>query len=238
MATERVPHFGSQQELAPGRERPLSEAIRERRATPHFESTPVPEADLRKILQAALGAPSGYNLQPWRFVVVRDPAMRKKLREAAMGQPRVEEAPVVVVACGDHQGWKKGDLDDMLRMGNQHGFPESGNEGARQAVNGLLGGKGGEAAGISGNTHVWINRHVMIAFTTLMWMAECLGYDTAPMEGFFEDKVRQVLDIPNEVRVVALLAIGRRKGNDKPYGGRFDGSKLVFAERWGNGLQM
>ena len=237
MATEKIPGFDPQP-LAPGRERPLSEAIRERRSTPHFESTPIPEADLKKILNAALEATSGYNLQPWRFVVVRDPEVRKRLREAAMGQPRVEEAPVVVVACGDPQGWKKGDLEEMLRLGNQHGFPEAGNDGARKAVTGLLGGTGGEAGGISGNTHVWVNRHVMIAFTTLMWMAESLGYDTASMEGFFEDKVKQVLDIPNEVRVVALLAIGRRKGNDKPYGGRFPSSKLIFGDRWGNGLDL
>ena len=236
MATERVPPV--EQRPAAGRERPLSEVIRERRATPHFESTPIPEADLKQILGAALEAPSGYNLQPWRFVVVRDADMRKKLREAAMGQPRVEEAPVVVVACGDPQGWKKGDLEEMLRLGNQHGFPESGNDGARKAVNGLLGGTGGEAAGISGNAHVWINRHVMIGLTTLMWMAECLGYDTAPMEGFWEDKVKQVLDIPNEVRVVALLAIGRRKGDDKRYGGRFESSHTLFADRWGNALKL
>ena len=236
MATERMPSI--EQRPVPGREKPLSEAVRERRATPHFESTPIPEADLKKILSAALEAPSGYNLQPWRFVVVRDVEMRKQLRQAAMGQPRVEEAPVVVVACGDPQGWKSGDLEDMLRLGNQHGFPESGNDGARKAVSGLLGGAGGEAAGISGNTHVWVNRHVMIALTTLMWMAECLGYDTAPMEGFFEDKVKQVLNIPNEVRVVALLAIGHRKGNDKPYGGRFQISRLVFADRWGKGLEL
>ena len=235
MATEKVTQLPNP---SAGKERPLSEAIRERRSTPHFESTPIPEEDLKKILWAGLEAPSGYNLQPWRFVVVRDPEMRKKLKEAAMGQPRVEEAPVVVVACGDPQGWKNGDLEAMLKMGNEHGFPETGNEGARNAVNGLLGGKGGEAAGISGNILVWINRHVMIAFTTLMWMAECLGYDTAPMEGFFEDKVKQVLNIPPEVRVVALLAIGKRKGNDKPYGGRFESTKLVFDNQWGKGLKV
>jgi len=237
MATERVPRLDSRRPAA-GQERPLSEAIRDRRSTPHFESTPIPEADLKKMLDAALEAPSGYNLQPWRFVVVRDPEVRKKLREAAMGQPRVEEAPVVVVACGDPLGWKKGDLEQMLGLGNQHGFPETGNDGARKAVNSLLGGIGGEAAGISGNTHVWVNRHVMIAFTTLMWMAECLGYDTAPMEGFLEDKVKQLLGIPNEVRVVALLAIGHRKGNDKLYGGRFPRPSLLFADRWGNGLDL
>jgi nitroreductase len=73
----------------------------------------------------------------------------------------------------------------------------------------------------------------MIAYTTMMWMAEALGYDTAPMEGFLEDKVKDVLKIPQRVRVVALLAIGRRKGPDKPYGGRFDPSRTVFADEWG-----
>jgi len=237
MATERAPNVGSRKPQ-PGHEKPLSQAIRERRSTPHFESTPIPDADLKQILQAGLEAPSGYNLQPWRFVVVTDAEQRKKLKEAAMGQPRIEEAPVVVVACGDPLGWKNGDLEAMLRLGQERGHPASGSDGARNAVSGLLGGKGGEAAGISGNTHVWVNRHVMIAFTTLMWMAECLGYDTAPMEGFWEDKVKQVLNIPPEVRVVALLAIGKRKGNDKMHGRRFPSTKLVFENQWGNGVKI
>jgi nitroreductase len=83
-----------------------------------------------------------------------------------------------------------------------------------------------------------VNRHTMIAFTTMMWMAECLGYDTAPMEGFFESKVRQVLGIPERIRVVALLGIGKRKGADKPYGGRLPAQKIVFAEKWGSGWQL
>jgi nitroreductase len=217
-------------------EKNLSEVIRARRATPHFDSTPVPEEDLKRILWAAAEAPSGYNLQPWRFVVVRDPQQRRRLSEAAMGQAKVAEAPVVIVACGDTEGWRKGDLEEMLRLGNEHGFPASGNDGARQAVNNLLGGKGGTAAGIHGDVNIWVNRHVMIAVTTLMWMAEALGYDTAPMEGFWEDKVKQLLHIPDSVRVVALLAIGHRKGPDKPYGGRFDMQRTVFGEEWGKAI--
>jgi nitroreductase len=214
-------------------EKPLSELLRERRATPRFEPTPVHEADLRKIIEAGLEAPSGYNLQPWRFVVVRDPEKRKQLRGAAMGQPKVEEAPVVIVACGDPEGWRTGDLEEMLRLGNQRGFPMEKNDEARQAVSNFLGGKAGEAGGIRGDVSVWLNRHVMIAFTTMLWMAEALGYDTAPMEGFRENQVKEVLNIPEQVRVVALLAIGRRKGPDKPYGGRFQPSRLVFGDEWG-----
>ncbi len=219
-------------------EKVLSETVPQRRATQHFDPTPVPDEDLKKILWAGLEAPSGYNLQPWRFVVVRDPEQRKRLRAAAMGQPKVEEAPVVIVACGDPAGWRHGDLEEMLRMGNERGFPESGNDAARRAVTGLLSGQTGTAAGIGGDVNLWVNRHVMIAFTTMMWMAEALGYDTAPMEGFWEDKVREALGIPESVRVVALLAIGHGQGPDKLYGGRFDMRRLVFDNEWGKGIRI
>lgn len=219
-------------------EKTLSEVLHERRATPHFDSTPIPNEDLKKIIDAGLEAPSGYNLQPWRFIVVRDPEQRKRLQAAAMGQPKVGEASAVIVACGDPEGWSKGDLEEMLRMGNEHGFPESGNEGARNAVTGLLSGKAGSAAGIDQDIRIWLNRHVMIAFTTMMWMAEVLGYDTAPMEGFFEDKVKETLGIPASIKVIALLGIGHRTGNDKPYGGRFDTARTVFGEKWGEPLPL
>jgi nitroreductase len=219
-------------------EKTLSEVLRERRATPHFDSTPIPDEDLKKIIKAALEAPSGYNLQPWRFVVVRDPEQRKRLREAAMGQPKVEEASTVIVACGDAEGWKNGDLEEMLRMGNERGHSASGNDTVRKNVAGLLGGPAGTAAGIDSNINIWVNRHVMIAFTTMMLMAEALGYDTAPMEGFFEDKVKETLGIPPSVKVVALLAIGHRTGADKPYGGRFESTRTVFDGKWGQPLKL
>ena len=215
-------------------EKILSEAIRERRATQNFENVAIPEADLQKIVRAGLEAPSGYNLQPWRFVVVRTPEQKKKLREAAFGQPKVEEASAVVVACGDPDGWKDGDMEEMLKLAKQHGFGgDQEHEAARKAISGFLGNAPGKAGGVEPSLGVWVNRHVMIALTTMMWMAEALGYDTAPMEGFLEDKVKDVLKIPQRVRVVALLGIGRRKGPDKPYGGRFDPSRTVFADEWG-----
>src|SRR3954471_8146838 len=130
-------------------EKPLSEVVRERRATPSFESVPVHEADLKKILEAGLLAPSGYNLQPWRFVVVRDPEQRKRLREAAYDQAKVEEAPVVIVAAGDKDGWRKGDLEEMLRISAEHGYRDPAlQEKTRQSVTSFLGGTPGDAGGI------------------------------------------------------------------------------------------
>ena len=48
----------------------LSQAIAGRRATPSFDGVPIPLEDLKQILDAGLHAPSGYNMQPWRFIVV------------------------------------------------------------------------------------------------------------------------------------------------------------------------
>src|SRR5437764_9552845 len=103
-------------------EKPLSKDIKERRATPSFEDVPIHNADLEKIIRAGLEAPSGYNLQPWRFIVVRDREQKKKLRQAAFGQPKVEEASAVIVACGDPKGWKDGDLEEMIRLAKEHGM--------------------------------------------------------------------------------------------------------------------
>ncbi len=208
----------------------LSEAIRDRRATPSFEGDPIASGDLRTILQAGLDAPSGYNMQPWRFVVVQNPEQRKKLRAASYNQAKVEEASVVIVACGDRDGWRK-DLDEMLRLGRDGGMPESYAAQAQQTVPDYL------SSFNDDQMKGWLNKQVMIAYTHMMLMAESLGYDTAPMEGFEQSKVCETLKLPMSYWVVALLAIGRLKGQDKFDGGRFDIAHTVFGEEYGRPLK-
>jgi len=212
------------------KEKLLSQAIAERRATPSFEDAPVPDADLKRILEAGLHAPSGHNMQPWRFVVVRSLEQRRRLRAAAYNQPKVEEAPVVIVACGDADGWRKGDLEHMLQLGRQGGMPENYVEQARQTIPNYLSNLP--------DIKAWLCKHVMIAFTTMMWAAETMGYDTAPMEGFEEEKVREVLKLPLSYSVVALLGIGHLRGTDKFFGGRFSIGHTVFDGEYGKPLKI
>lgn len=211
-------------------EKTLSQAIAQRRATPSFDGSPMPAEDLKKILETGLQAPSGYNMQPWRFVVVRAEDQKRRLRAACFNQAKVEEASAVIVACGDADGWRSGDLEEMLRLGREGGMPENYAEQAKVNIPNYL------------SNHpdfpMWLNRHVMIAFTTMMLMAEVLGYDTAPMEGFEQEKVREVLKLPLSYQVVALLAIGRLKGGDKFYGGRFSTSRTLFGEEFGKPLKF
>ncbi len=211
-------------------EKPLSAAIAARRSTSSFDAVPIPGDDLRKIIEAGLQAPSGYNLQPWRFVVVRSPEQRRRLRQASYNQAKVEEAPVVIVACGDADGWRNGDIEEMLRLGREGGMPENYAEQAKTTIP--------EYLSNHPNLPMWLNRHVMIAFTTMMLMAEALGYDTAPMEGFEEQKVREVLRLPLSYNVVALLAIGHAKGPEKFSGGRFSMGRTVFGEEYGKPVKF
>ncbi len=208
----------------------LSEAIRDRRATPSFDGEPIPPNDLRTILEAGLDAPSGYNMQPWRFVVVQDPEQRKRLRAASYNQAKVEEASVVIVACGDRDGWRK-DLDEMLRLGREGGMPESYAAQAAQTVPHYM------STFTDDQMTGWLNKQVTIATTHMMLMAEVMGYDTAPMEGFEQDKVCETLRLPMSYWVVSLLAIGRLKGQDKFEGGRFEMAHTVFGEEYGRSLK-
>src|SRR4030095_16056358 len=78
--------------------KPITQVLLDRRATPHFTAEPVPDEFLQAILTFGAQAPTGYNLQPWRFIVVRDTENRKRLQSAAGGQSKVAEAPVVIIA--------------------------------------------------------------------------------------------------------------------------------------------
>src|SRR6266849_3024980 len=102
--------------------KPLNEVIHDRRATVDFSDAPVPDEVLRQVLDAGRKAPSGYNLQPWRFVIVRDAEQRKALRSAAFNLPKVEHAPVVIVACAALKAWQQGDLEESLRIAAEHGY--------------------------------------------------------------------------------------------------------------------
>ncbi len=206
--------------------KPLPQIVLERRATNQFTDEAVPDEYLHAILRLAAQAPSGYNLQPWRFIVVREAANRQRLMSAAFNQPKVGQAPVVVIAIGMKEEWKR-TADEVFREGAERGAGsgdtwEQYRDGAFQFLDNMQ------------SMPVWVNRHTMIAFTIMMLAAEAYGFDTAPMEGFDAAAVKREFNIPDEAEVCALLAIGRAKEPDKAYPGRFALDRVVFSERYGD----
>src|SRR5260221_12161049 len=101
--------------------KPLTQVLLDRRATSHFKPDAVPEEYIEAILQFAAQAPSGYNLQPWRFIVVREKENRARLQSAAYNQEKVGEAPVVIIAFAIKDDWKNY-IDAIFDEGVRRGF--------------------------------------------------------------------------------------------------------------------
>jgi nitroreductase len=203
--------------------KPITQVLLDRRATSHFKPDPVPEEYLEAILRFAGQAPSGFNLQPWHFLVLREAESRARLKEAAYNQAKIGEAPVVIVAFGLKGEWKI-KMDGIFRESARRGFgkeEEIANTEAR--VTSFLD---------NFPANVWLNRHTMIATTTLMLVAEAYGLDTAPMEGFDAEAVKKAFGLPAEAEVVAMVAIGFAREPDKPYGGRLPLSQFVHRESY------
>jgi nitroreductase len=100
-----------------GEEEPrcLDQLLARRRMIRKFRADPVSDERVRRLVRAAMRAPSAGHTQPWDYVVVRDAAMRRRLARAALSQMFVADAPVVVVPCADRSrsrgryGPKEGD---------------------------------------------------------------------------------------------------------------------------------
>ena len=76
------------------------EIIQKRRSIRKYKGNPIPEDTLLRVLEAARLSPSGKNLQPWKFIIVKDKELKKRLAQASAGQFFIAEAPIIVVACG------------------------------------------------------------------------------------------------------------------------------------------
>lgn len=88
----------------------FASVVKRRRMIRKYEDRPVPEEEIRALLRYAVRAPSAGNLQPWEFILVRDPEVRAQLAKAAMNQNSVATAPIIIATCADIQ-----------RMGEKYG---------------------------------------------------------------------------------------------------------------------
>jgi len=84
------------------------EAIKGRRSIRAFKSQEISEEIVEKLIDTAMWAPSAGNIQPWEFIIVRKPEIKRRLAEAALDQSFIEEAPVVIVVCANENRSSQG----------------------------------------------------------------------------------------------------------------------------------
>ncbi len=207
----------------------LKEAIDQRRAARAFRSDPIPEAILEEVLRLALRSPSGYNLQPWRFIVLRTPESKAKLRACAFDQAQITQAPVVLICCGDRSVKNADYIDSIIQLGIDHkAINETYAESMRAQINALF-----ESHPCFESVEAWVNRHTMLAVAYLMIAAKSFGVDTCPMEGFVASEVKAAFQIPDTVDVCCLVCLGYAIEPFKRFGGRFSQTQVCYGETYG-----
>jgi nitroreductase len=174
-----------------------AEAADARRSIRHYAPAELPESDLRELLRLAGRAPSAYNVQPWRFVVVRDEELKQQLSTAAYGQQQIVRAPVTIVMYSD--------MADALERMPESIHPDLPED---QRVKGVANFRGTFTNQSVDEREAWGNAQSNIALGYLLLLAESLGYATSPMLGFEPEKVKALLGLPEHVRIPAIVAIG------------------------------
>ncbi len=175
-----------------------AEAAIARRSVRSYTDQPVTDEEIRDLLELTGRAPSAFNLQPWRFIVVRDQQVKDDLRAAAFGQKQVSDAPVVIAMYADMED-TMAHLDEVVHPGLDAEKRES----TLAMLRNTFGGMTPEARG------VWANAQANIALGYLLLIARSEGFATSPMLGFNADTVKQLLGIPAHATVTSLVAIGR-----------------------------
>lgn len=174
------------------------ETIQARRSIKHYDPAhQMTEAEIRQLLEAAMQAPTAFNIQHWRFVTVTDQEIRKQIRANAWDQAQVTDASLLIVLCADKDAWKK----EPVRYWKN----------APQPVQDFL----VPAIGpyYEGKEQVQRDecmRSCGLAGMTLMLAAKAMGYDSCPMDGFDFDAVAKIIKLPEDHVISFMIAVGKR----------------------------
>ncbi len=188
------------------------EQLNWRYATKKFDpSKKIPEAVWKVLEQSLVLAPSSFGLQPWKFIVVRNPQIREQLLEHSWGQKQVVEASHLVVFA-IKKDLNESDVDRYVqRMSEVQQVPVENLQKFANVVKGFM-----KQPPYPLDINDWSTRQTYIALGQYMTCAAMLGIDTCPMEGFVPDKYDEVLGLPAQgYKAVVVCPTGYRAADDK-----------------------
>lgn len=189
-----------------------------RRSVKKYDSNhKISDEELKRIFEKVVLSPSSFNLQHWRFVVIRDEAHKKELRKAAYDQEQVETCSAAIVVVGKLTAFRdaeriyaeapQGVRESMVPM--IHGFYEDKPQMRRD-----------EAL-----------RSCGLAAMTLMYAAYEAGYATGPMIGFDPEAVGKLVGLDSDHFPAMLVVLGKQVGDMRPRAMRWPPSEAVRCER-------
>jgi nitroreductase len=189
----------------------IIEALNWRYATKVFDKDKkVGEEDLAELLEALRLTPSSFGLQPWKFIIVNDPAVRAKLRAVAWDQSGVTDASHFIVFTSLHTLDEKY-VDRFLGVNSEiTGTPVEKLASYKQMVMGFA------AAMDERGKEEWLARQTYIALGELLTICALKEIDACPMEGFDPKKFDEILGLTGTPYAVHIAcAIGYRSAEDK-----------------------
>jgi len=178
----------------------VMEAIRLRRSIRKFKEEPIPEEYLEELLEAARLAPSGTNIQPWRFIVVESEEAKKKLA-ACTPLPFVAQAPVTLICCADNHalGTRGERIRELQEAGAFAGTPLASTSSQDYLKSRQMDENAAKA---------YINLNVALAIEHIILQATNLGLGTCWVMMFSQSKVKEAFQIEDRYSVIALLPVG------------------------------
>ncbi|MEO3946434.1 nitroreductase family protein [Gorillibacterium sp. CAU 1737] len=179
------------------------DVIRERHSVRYYDPTvTISEAELKQMLEEAALAPSSSNLQPWRFLVITDPAEKERLKPIAYGQQQVVDASAVIAVLGDLDSYQNTEriYSSAVEMGYMN--EETKNRMVPRNIETYK------------NLPIEAARGVVLVdgglvSMQLMLVAKAHGYDTVPMGGYDSVKFKDAFHVPERYVPVMLIAIGK-----------------------------
>ena len=197
------------------------EAIESRRSIKHFDPQHTfSDEEIKKLMEATLLSPTSFNIQNWRFVVVKNKEKRQQIFEASYYQSQVKDASLLVVLCADLKAHEK--------------QPERYWRNAPQEVQNKL---VPMITGFYGNNETLQRDEAMrstgIAAQTLMLAAKSLGYDSCPMVGFDATKVAEIISLPEDHIISMFIVIGKATQPARERGGQLAYEQVIFEDQLG-----
>ena len=182
-----------------------------RYATKKFDvSKKISKQDFAELLEVLRFSPSSFGLQPWKFVVVHDPELRKRLRQHAWDQPQITDADTLIVFCAlksMDESYVKRFVESMARV---RGVSKESLAGYEGMMIGALKSKSKE------QVSEWMKNQVYLALG--FFLGECAQrrIDACPMEGFDARKFDEILELPQQgLQSVVLCPVGYRASDDQ-----------------------